>query len=279
MTELRPIPLAGVIGHPIAHSRSPALHGNWLSRYGIAGHYVPLNVAPADLPETLRILPKAGFVGCNITIPHKESVLDLAQNVSDRAALIGAANTLTFREDGSIYADNTDGYGFMANLRQSAPDWDPRQAPSAVLGAGGAARAVVAALLDAGAPEIRIANRTRGRAERLRADFGGRLTVVDWAQAGTMLAGAGMAVNTTALGMTGKTGLYLPMDELSPETLVTDLVYTPLRTGFLEQAAARGCTTVDGLGMLLHQAAPGFERWFGAAPEVDDALRQAVLSA
>lgn len=279
MTELRPIPLAGVIGHPIAHSRSPALHGHWLSRYGIAGHYVPLNVAPADLPETLRTLPKAGFVGCNITIPHKESVLDLAQNVSDRAALIGAANTLTFREDGSIYADNTDGYGFMANLRQSAPDWDPRQAPSAVLGAGGAARAVVAALLDAGAPEIRIANRTRGRAERLRADFGARLTVVDWAQAGTMLAGAGMAVNTTALGMTGKTGLYLPLDELSPETLVTDLVYTPLRTGFLEQATARGCTTVDGLGMLLHQAAPGFERWFGTAPEVDDALRQAVLSA
>lgn len=278
MSSPSAFPLAGVIGHPIAHSRSPALHGHWLRRYGLAGAYIPMDVAPNDLVDVLKTLPKAGFVGCNITIPHKETALNLAQQVSDRAALIGATNTLVFREDGSIFGDNTDGYGFMANLRQYAPGWDPRSAPAAVLGAGGAARAVVAALLDAGAPEIRIANRTRDRADRLRADFGARLTVVDWKRAGEMFAGAGLAVNTTSLGMAGKTGLYLPLDDLSADTLVTDLVYTPLRTGFLEQAQTIGCATVDGLGMLLHQAAPGFERWFGQEPEVDEDLRRAVLS-
>lgn len=278
MTEQTKIPLAGVIGHPIGHSRSPMLHGHWLRRYGISGHYIPMAVEPTDLAAVLAALPKAGFVGCNVTIPHKEAALTLAQHVSDRAALIGAANTLTFRDDGSIYADNTDGYGFMANLHQYAPDWDPRSAPAAVLGAGGAARAIVSALLDAGVPEIRIANRTRSRADQLRAHFGARLTVYDWARAGTMFAGAGLAVNTTSLGMTGKTGLHIPMDDLGAQTLVTDLVYTPLRTGFLEQAAARGCHTVDGLGMLLHQAAPGFERWFGTRPVIDDDLRDAVLN-
>ncbi len=273
------IPLAGVIGAPVGHSRSPALHGHWLRRYGVAGHYVPLEVAQADLAEVIRLLPRMGFVGCNVTIPHKETVLKLADVVTDRASLIGAANTLIYRSDGKLHADNTDGSGFLANLRQEAPHWHPPAGPAAVLGAGGAARAVVTALLEAGVPEIRIANRTRARAEALRAEFGARLLVNDWTEAGAMLHEAMTVVNTTALGMQGKPELRIPLDALSPQAVVSDLVYSPLRTGLLEDAAARGCTTVDGLGMLLHQAAPGFERWFGVRPEVDAEARAAVLAA
>ena len=270
-------PLAGVIGMPIAHSRSPRLHGHWLRRYGINGHYIPLPVMPEHLAEVLRSLPRAGFVGVNVTIPHKEAALTLADVVTDRAALIGAANTLIFRPDGKIHADNTDGYGFIANLRQHAPDWVPAWGPAAVIGAGGAARAVVASLLDSGVTEIRITNRTRVRSEQIRAEFGARVVVYDWAQAGNMLEGAGTVVNATALGMTGKQPLRVPLDALSPDALVTDLVYTPLKTPFLAEAEARGCQIVDGLGMLLHQAAPGFERWFGQRPEVDDEVRRVVL--
>jgi len=278
MTEIPRIPLAGVIGSPVAHSRSPRLHGHWLKTYGIKGFYIPMDVAPADLAEVLIALPKAGFVGVNITIPHKEAVLALADVVTDRAALIGAANTLIFRPDGRIHADNTDGYGFIANLRQNAPGWDAAAGPAAVLGAGGAARAVIASLLEVGVPEIRLANRTRARAEALRQEFGARIIVQDWAQAGNMLEDATTVVNTTSLGMQGKQDFRVPLDALSPKAVVTDLVYAPLRTRLLEEAAAIGCTTVDGLGMLLHQAAPGFERWFGIRPEVDDATRNAVLA-
>jgi shikimate dehydrogenase len=277
MTDHPRVSLAGVIGSPVAHSRSPLLHGYWLRRYGIKGHYVPLDVAHADLAETLRLLPRLGFVGLNVTIPHKEAVLGLADNVTDRAALIGAANTLVFRKDGKIYADNTDGTGFIANLRQNAPEWVASAGPAAVLGAGGAARAVVAALIEAGAPEIRIANRTKPRAEGLRADLGAKVVVHDWVKAGSMLEGATTVVNTTSLGMVGKPDFRVPLDALDRHALVTDLVYTPLRTQFLIEAEEMGCTTVDGLGMLLHQAAPGFERWFGQKPEVDEATRRAVL--
>lgn len=279
MTDHPRIPLAGVIGSPVAHSRSPALHGHWLRRYGIAGHYVPMDVAQADLKAALALLPKLGFVGVNVTIPHKEHVLRLADIVTDRAALIGAANTLIFRRDGRVHADNTDGAGFLASLRQGAPRWQPSAGPAAVLGAGGAARAVVAALIEAGVPEIRLANRTRARAEGIRGDFGAKVTVHDWAQAGAMVGGAATVVNTTALGMVGKPALPVPLEGLSPGTVVTDLVYAPLETAFLAQARAAGCTVVDGLGMLLHQAAPGFERWFGQRPEVDEATRDAVLAA
>ena len=279
MTELKRIPLAGVIGHPVAHSRSPALHGYWLKRYGIKGHYIPMDIVQADLAEALKFLPKLGFVGLNVTIPHKEEVLQLADIVTDRAALIGAANTLIFRKDGKVYADNTDGAGFMTNLRQNAPAWVPQSGPAAILGAGGAARAVVAALFEVGVPEIRIANRTKARAEALRADFGAKLTVYDWTQAGKMLDSAALVVNTTSLGMVGKADFQVPLDALDAGAVVTDLVYTPLYTPLLIEAKARGCTTVDGLGMLLHQAAPGFERWFDHRPDVDDATRQAVLSA
>jgi shikimate dehydrogenase len=271
-------PLAGVIGMPIAHSRSPLLHGHWLARYGIPGHYVPLPVRAEHLADVLRILPRAGFVGVNVTLPHKEAVLALADVVTDRASLIGAANTLIFRADGKIHADNTDGYGFIANLRQNAPDWQPDSGPAAVIGAGGAARAVVASLLDSGVKELRITNRTRLRSEQIRAEFGARLVVYDWAQAGNMLEGTSTVVNATSLGMVGKQPLRLPLDALSPDALVTDLVYTPLMTPLLEAAADRGCKVVDGLGMLLHQAVPGFERWFGHRPEVDDELRRAVLA-
>ena len=279
MTDHPRIPLAGVIGSPIAHSRSPALHGYWLQRYGLKGFYIPMDVAQADLAQVLQTLPLMGFVGLNVTIPHKETVLALADIVTDRAALIGAANTLIFRKDGSIHADNTDGAGFIANLRQNAPHWQPQAGPAAVFGAGGAARAVIAALIEVGVPEIRLANRTRARAEALRADFGAKVVVHDWVQAGNMLEAVATVVNTTALGMVGKPDFRVPLDALDRHAVVTDLVYTPLKTALLIEAEALGCTVVDGLGMLLHQAAPGFERWFGQRPEVDEATRQAVLRA
>lgn len=271
------IPLAGVIGNPIAHSKSPLLHGHWLKTYGIAGHYVPLEVEADDLGDVLEAMPKMGFVGCNVTIPHKERVVQFVDQITDRATLIGAVNTIIFRPDGSILGDNTDGYGFIENLRHGAPNWQPDAGPAVVLGAGGAARAVVASLLDAGVPEILLTNRTRVRADRLREDFGARVKVVEWVQAGNILEEAATLVNTTSLGMAGKSELRIPMDGLRSETVVTDLVYNPLTTNFLQTAQDHGCVTVDGLGMLLHQAVPGFERWFGRRPVVDDATRQVVL--
>ena len=271
------IPLAGVIGSPIAHSKSPQLQGHWLKTYGIAGHYIPMDVAPEDLEDVIRMLPKMGFVGVNITLPHKEAVLSIADLVTDRAILIGAANTLIFRKDGKIHADNTDGYGFLENLKTGAPGWQPKAGPAAILGAGGAARAVIASLLDAGVPEIYLSNRTRVRAEKLKSDFGSRVQVFDWVQAGNMIEHASLVVNTTSLGMIGKGEMRVPLDGLKPGTIVTDLVYTPLKTHFLETAEQMGCVTVDGLGMLLHQAVPGFERWFGKRPEVDRVTRAAAL--
>ncbi|MGP6088690.1 shikimate dehydrogenase [Antarctobacter jejuensis] len=275
--SLSRIPLAAVIGSPVAHSRSPALFAHWLNAYDLPGHYIPMEIPEDKLSETIRLLPDLGFVGLNVTVPYKEKVMQIADLVSDRATLIGAANTLIFRKDGRIHADNTDGYGFMENLRHGAPDWDPTAGPAAVFGAGGAARAVLASLLDVGVPEIRIANRTRVRAEQLRSDFGNRITVVDWVQAGNMIEDCTTVVNTTALGMTGKPPFRVPLDALTPGMLVTDLVYAPLETRLLQEAREAGCTVVDGLGMLLHQAVPGFERWFGQRPVVDEATRQAVL--
>lgn len=275
--SLPKIPLAGVIGSPIAHSRSPQLHSHWLKAYGIQGHYIPMDVGASDLENVIRTLPQMGFVGVNVTIPHKETVIKIADLVTDRAILIGAANTLIFRKDGKIHADNTDGYGFLENLKTGAPNWDPKSGPAAVLGAGGSARAVIASLLDAGLPEIMISNRTRVRAEKLKADFGNRLHIFDWVQAGNMLDDASLVVNTTSLGMVGKGEMRVPLDGLNPGAVVTDLVYTPLKTKLLETAETHGCVTVDGLGMLLHQAVPAFERWFGTRPEVDSATRAAAL--
>lgn len=274
----RKIPLAGVIGTPISHSRSPRIHGHWLKTHGIAGYYIPMDVAADDLEAVLRTLPKAGFVGVNVTIPHKEKVLELADEITDHAALIGAANTLTFTEDGGISADNTDGYGFLENLKSAQSDWNPAIGPAAVLGAGGASRAIIVSLLDAGVPELLLSNRTRERADTLAHEFGKRVRVFDWAQAGDMLEHSATVVNTTSLGMTGNPPLYVALDGLQMGALVTDIVYAPLRTPLLEAAEAMGCHTVDGLGMLLHQAAPGFERWFGERPVVDSATRAAALA-
>ncbi|MBO9412219.1 MULTISPECIES: shikimate dehydrogenase [unclassified Ruegeria] len=272
------IPLAGVIGHPVAHSKSPQLHGHWLKTYGLPGHYVPMDVAPEDLQDVLRALPKAGFVGTNVTVPHKEVALRLADEVSDRARKIGAANTLVFQKDGRIHADNTDGYGFLENLRSGAPDWSPSGGPAVVFGAGGAARAVLQALVDAEVPEVLLTNRTRERAETLRDEFGPSIKVVDWVQAGNVIEDAELVVNTSSLGMQGQPELRVPLDGLQPGAVVTDLVYAPLKTHLLKTAEEAGCTTVDGLGMLLHQAVPGFESWFGVRPEVNLDLRAAVLS-
>ncbi|WP_424966143.1 shikimate dehydrogenase [Dinoroseobacter sp. S375] len=272
------VPIAGVIGNPIAHSRSPHLHGHWLRTYGIDGYYVPLHVQGQDLAEVFRALPKLGFKGVNVTLPHKERALELADRVSDRAALIGAANTITFQPDGTIHADNTDGYGFIENLRAGAPGWSPRTGPIVVLGAGGAARGVLSALLEAGAPEIRLANRTRVKAESLRHDFGPRVTVVDWHRVSDVLEDATTLVNTTSLGMEGQAELSISIDALPRDAVVTDIVYRPLITKLLGTAMARGNPIVDGLGMLLHQAAPGFERWFGLRPEITPELRAAALA-
>jgi shikimate dehydrogenase len=277
MSETK-IPLAGVIGSPIAHSRSPQLHRHWLQTYGVRGFYIPMDVASVDLGNVLRMLPKAGFVGVNVTIPHKEAVLGIADLITDRATLIGAANTLIFRSDGKIHADNTDGYGFLQNLKTGAPDWQPKAGPAVVLGAGGAARAVIVALLDAGVPRVVLTNRTRSRAEKLQSDFGNRVDVVDWVQAGNVLEDAALVVNTSSLGMVGHAEMRIPLDGLQRDTVVTDLVYNPLKTKLLEVAESKGCRTVDGLGMLLHQGVPGFERWFGPRPEVTESTRKAVLA-
>lgn len=276
MTESR-IPLAGVIGSPISHSKSPQLHRHWLSTYGLRGYYIPIDVAYEDLENVLRMMPKMGFVGANVTIPYKEKVLELADQITDRATLIGAANTLIFRKDGRVIADNTDGFGFLENIRQNVPDWDPTVGPAAVLGAGGAARAVVAALSEVGVSEIILSNRTRVRADQLKQDFGKRVRVVDWVQAGNILEDAALVVNTTSLGMVGKPELRVPLDGLQKGAVVTDLVYAPLKTQLLLRAEEAGCRVVDGLGMLLHQAVPGFERWFGIRPAVDAATRAAAL--
>jgi shikimate dehydrogenase len=276
MSEAK-IPLAGVIGSPVAHSRSPRVHRHWLTTNGIAGHYIPMEVAPSDLETVIRTLPKMGFVGVNITIPHKEAVMGIADQITDRATLIGAANTLIFRADGMIHADNTDGFGFIENLHNGAPDWDVKSGPAVVFGAGGAARAVVATLIEAGAPEIILMNRTRNRADALRADFGKRVRVVDWVQAGNVVEEGHLVVNTTSLGMIGKPEFRVPLDGLNPGAVVTDLVYAPLKTRLLQTAEEAGCTAVDGLGMLLYQAVPGFERWFGQRPVVDNATRAAAL--
>ena len=270
-------PLAGVIGNPISQSRSPQLFRHWLKTYDRAGFYIPLHVTEANFQNVIKMLPKMGFVGCNVTAPHKVDALQIADLATDRATLIGAANTLVFHKDGKIHADNTDGYGFIANLKQGAPEWIPSIGPAAVLGAGGAARAVIASLIDIGVQEIYLSNRTRTKAEDLKSSFGTKIKVVDWVQAGNMLEDAATVVNTTSLGMTGKPEFRVPLDGLRRGTVVTDLVYSPLKTRLLKEAEVAGCVVVDGLGMLLHQAVPGFERWFGIRPEVDLNTRLAVV--
>jgi shikimate dehydrogenase len=279
MSDAKRKPLAGVIGWPISHSKSPRLHGHWLARHGIDGDYIALGIEPRDLEAAFRALPLLGFRGVNVTIPHKENVLKMATKVSDRASLIGAANTITFREDGTIYADNTDGFGFIENLRHGAPGWKASEGPALVLGAGGASRSVISSLLTDGAPEIRLANRTRARAEFIADQFGAKVKVVDWLHLEDALDGVATVVNCTSLGMQGMPALNMSLKRAPKTALVTDIVYTPLQTTLLEEAESRRMRWVDGLGMLLHQGRPGFEAWFGSAPAVDDDLRRMMLDA
>ncbi len=268
--------VAGVTGWPVAHSLSPRLHGHWLRRHGIDGLYAPFPIAPDALEAALRGLAAAGLAGLNVTLPHKEAVCALCDRLDETAQRLGAANTLVFRPDGAIEGRNTDVFGFAESLR--AHGHGPG-GTAVVLGAGGAARAAVLALQTMGYGPIRLANRTAARAEAVAAALGPGIETVPWAERAAALAGAALLVNATALGMAGRPALDLPLHDLPAQALVADIVYTPLETPLLAAARRRGCRTVDGLGMLLHQARPGFRAWFGVDPVVDDDLRRAVLGA
>jgi shikimate dehydrogenase len=274
--------LAGVLGWPVSHSLSPRLHGYWLKRYGIDGAYLPLGAAPASLDRVVRALVDLGFRGFNATLPYKESLLTLCDEVTPEARRIGAVNTVVIDGD-RLRGGNSDAFGFAENLRTGAADWQPANGPAVVLGAGGAARAVIAALQDLGVPEIRLANRTEARAADLASAFEvpelAPIRIQPWAERDEALAGAGLLVNTTTLGMAGQPALDLALEALPGTAVVTDIVYAPLETPLLAAARARGNPVVDGLGMLLHQARPGFEAWFGRPPEVTAELRGFLLGA
>jgi len=269
--------LAGVMGWPVGHSRSPRLHGYWLDRYGIDGAYVPLAVPPDRIEDAIRALPALGFRGCNVTVPHKEAAYRTVDHLDATAKRMGAVNTIVVQDDGSLEGRNTDGFGFIENLKSGAPGWKASDGPALVIGAGGAARAVVASLLDEGAPLVWLVNRTRARAEELAGDIGGAVEVADWVSRETLLEGAALVVNTTTQGMAGQPALDLDLTALPTSAVVTDIVYTPLMTPLLQAAEARGNRVVDGIGMLLHQARPGFAAWFGTQPEVTEELKRFVL--
>lgn len=264
--------LAGVIGYPVAHSRSPMIHGEWLARYGVDGAYVPLRVAPEDIGPAITTLPKLGFRGVNVTIPHKETVVPYLNELTTRAQRAGAVNTIVFQEDGTSSGDNTDGFGFLENLRWRTPGFVTSAGEAVVLGAGGAARAIAAALLDEGCPKLTLVNRNVARAEDLARMLGGPIEVRDWRGAEQALENSALLVNTTCLGMIGQPPLNLSLERLPRDALVTDIVYAPLTTDLLRDAQNRGNPVVDGLGMPLHQARPGFSAWFGVEPHVDEAL-------
>jgi shikimate dehydrogenase len=276
---------AGVMGWPVAHSLSPALHGHWLNRYGIAGSYDAIPVEPTELQAALEKLPENGFRGVNLTVPHKEAALDVVDSIDDTARRIGAVNTILVGDDGALSATNTDAYGLIENIRAGAgaaleAAFDGR--PGVILGAGGAARAAVVGLADAGVAELRIVNRTVARAEALAGlvgDSGVRVSAHGWDDAAAVLSDAGLLINTSTLGMAGQPPLALDLARLPTDAVVNDIVYAPLETALLAAARARGNIAVDGLGMLLHQARAGFHAWFGVDPAVDEELRAAVLAA
>jgi shikimate dehydrogenase len=269
---------ACVIGWPVEHSRSPLIHRYWLKQYGIDGAYEKEAVRPEDLASFLGSLEQRGYVGANVTLPHKEAALRLAAVADEAARAIGAANTLWLDQAGRLCAGNTDAYGFITNLETEAPSWNEGRRPAIVLGAGGAARAILHGLLSEGAASIVVSNRTRARAEELAKTFGPSVTVADWADRESALDGVGLLVNTTSLGMTGKDTLDLDLAALPADAVVADIVYSPLKTELLAAARARGNRTVDGLGMLLYQAVPGFERWFGVRPKVTSKLRAHIAA-
>jgi shikimate dehydrogenase len=267
---------AFVIGHPIKHSRSPLIHGTWLERLGIEGSYEAIDVPPEALPTFFEKLRAGYWAGGNVTIPHKEAVFALCDEVDPLAKKIGAANTLVRRTDGTIWGTNTDYIGFLNNLDQNAPGWSGNLGSAIVLGAGGASRAILVALIERGLGTIHLLNRTRDKAEHLAATFGPQIVPGDLSDFSQLAPKAGLVVNTTSIGMHGTRFEDIDLDLLPRSALVTDIVYTPLITPLLADAAALGLRTVDGLGMLLHQAVPGFEAWFGARPTVDAALRRRI---
>jgi shikimate dehydrogenase len=273
--------LAGIMGWPVSHSRSPTLHNFWLDQNGIDGVYVPLPVRPEKLEQALRGLPSLGFRGCNLTKPHKRNAIEIVDDVEAVARRVGAINTVIVGDDGSLEGRNTDIFGFRESLREAVPEWDPQAGPAVVLGAGGAARAVVAALTEERAPAIRLVNRTAERAESLATDLATPetdITLYPWSDRAAALRDAALLVNTTSLGMAGEPPLTIDLVALSRRAIVMDIVYVPLETPLLRAARERGHRVVDGLGMLLHQGRPGFEAWFGAPVGVTPELRAAVLT-
>jgi len=268
--------LAGVMGWPVMHSRSPMLHNYWFQRYGVAGTYVPLAIKPEGLPAALRALSPLGFAGTNLTIPHKEHALKIVDDVDATAKRMGAISCVVVRPDASLAGTNNDGYGFIHSILQQAPDWRADAGPIVVIGAGGGARAVVYSLAERGAREIRLLNRTLARAQALQNEFGGPIKALPWEERHAALADAAMLVNTTSQGMVGNPPLELSLDRLPTSALVTDIVYIPLETPLLAEARKRGNRTVDGLGMLLHQARPAWKAWFGIDTEVTPELRKLV---
>ena len=268
--------LAGVMGWPVAHSRSPQIHNYWLQKYGIKGAYVQLAVQPGDLAVALPGLSALGFRGCNITIPHKVDALKLVHEVDANAQRVGAINTVVVQADGSLKGMNTDGFGYIQSLLDAQPNWNAGTGPVTVLGAGGAARAIVLALADRGAKEIRLLNRTAGKAESLAAEFGGPVKALPWNERHAALADVALLVNTTSQGMHGNPPLELTLDALPKHALVSDVIYVPLETPLLAAARQRGNHTVNGLGMLLNQARPAFEAWFGVLPDLTPELKQAI---
>lgn len=268
--------LAGVMGMPIMHSRSPMLHNYWFKQQGMAGSYVPLAIQPTGLAAALRALHPLGFSGCNLTIPHKQEAMKIVDEVNDAARQIGAISCVTVRSDGSLLGSNNDAFGFIRNIQQAQPQWRADAGPIVVIGAGGGSRAVCYGLMQEGAREIRLVNRSDARAQQLADDFGAPLHAYPWAERHDVLAGAALVVNTTSQGMVGQTPLDIHLDPLPSSALVTDIVYSPLETPLLAAARLRGNVTVDGLGMLLHQGPPAWKSWFGLEPKVTPELRALV---
>jgi shikimate dehydrogenase len=268
--------LAGVMGWPVMHSRSPALHNYWLAKHGLTGSYLPLAIKADGLRAALRALPALGFAGCNLTIPHKEAALDIVDTLDPVARRIGAMNCVVVAADGSLEGYNHDAFGYVQSILEAKPDWRGDAGPIVVIGAGGGARAVLVSLIDRGAREIRLINRTPARAQLLQRELGGPIRAVRWEDRHATLAGAAMLVNTTNQGMVGEPPLELELDRLPTDALVSDIIYIPRETALLAAARRRGNPTVNGLGMLLHQARPAFRGWFGVMPEVTPELRAMI---
>ena len=270
--------MAGVMGWPVAHSRSPVIHNHWIRQYGLQGAYGLFPVQPNKLEDAIRGLPALGLAGCNITIPHKVNAMKLMDVVDPLARRVGAINTIVVTPEGALHGFNNDGFGYIQSLVDAKPDWKANAGPVTVLGAGGAARAVVLSLLDQGASEIRLLNRTRDKAQALCDEFGAGIQVVDWSERHEALIGVALLVNTTNQGMHGEPELDLRLDLLPSTTLVSDAIYIPLETALLRNARLRGNATVNGLGMLLNQARPAFHAWFGVMPEITPELQQAIMA-